>query len=181
MKDIPNDIVARAAEGDLDAFKEIYTIASGFVHSVAMRITNNHADAEEVTQDVFMKVHKNLKDFQFKSSLKTWLYRVTVNTAINKYNTTAKEMNRRVDYDTTISTVSARDRMEEIIDTEAAEHTAAALLNILNPDQRACLVLREIQGLSYAEIAEAMKININTVRSRLKRARMALLATAKKR
>lgn len=181
MKDIPEDIIVRAANGDLRAFEEIYRLSCGFVFSVALRVTNNHADAQEVTQDVFLKIHRKLKGFRFLSSFKTWIYRVTVNTAINKYKSAVKQTAKRVDFDSVINVTAARDIMEESIDKEYAQAAVSGLLEMLNPDQRACLVLREVHGLSYAEISEAMKININTVRSRLKRARLALMEHKKKR
>jgi RNA polymerase sigma-70 factor, ECF subfamily len=179
MTDIPRDVVIRAGEGDMQSFEQIYKAVSGFVYSVAFRITNNAADAQEVTQDVFLKIYRNLKGFRFKSSFKTWAYRITVNTAINKYRVVAKEKKRTVNYDDAIETgKTAADERAGFIEKEDAEKRVAKLLDLLNPDQRACVVLREIQGLSYQDIAETLKININTVRSRLKRARLALLERA---
>ena len=70
MDDISNDIIMRAREGDIDAFEKIYRAASGFVYSIALRITNNREDAQEVTQDVFLKIHRSLKYFEFKSLCK---------------------------------------------------------------------------------------------------------------
>jgi RNA polymerase sigma-70 factor (ECF subfamily) len=179
MTDIPRDILIRAANADMQAFEQVYKAVSGFVYSVALRITNNTADAQEVTQDVFLKIYRNLKNFQFKSSFKTWAYRITVNTAINKYRTVSKEKKRMVNYDDTIEAGNTiADTGTSFIEREDAEKAVASLLNALNPDQRACIILKEIEGLSYKEISETLKININTVRSRLKRARLALLGRA---
>ena len=74
MQDIPKDVLIKAAEGDIKAFEHIYRVTSGFVYSVAFRITQNTQEAEEVTQDVFLKIHKNLKNFRFRASFKTWIY-----------------------------------------------------------------------------------------------------------
>jgi len=179
MADISREILTKAAEGDIKAFEQIYRATSGFVYGIAFRITDYKSDAEEVTQDVFMQIFKNLKNFQFKSVFKTWVYRITVNTAINKYKHTSKEMNRRVDYENTPNIQGNIDKTDELINKESAKRAIASLLKVLNPQQRACILLREIEGLSYQEISAALKININTVRSRLKRAREALLASAK--
>ena len=65
MKDIPKDTLVRASRGDVDSFEEIYTEASGFVYTIALRITRNAQDAQEVTQDVFIKIHRNLRGFRF--------------------------------------------------------------------------------------------------------------------
>lgn len=179
MQDIPEDIITKASKGNMRAFEEIYKVASGFVYSVVLRITNNPDDAQEVTQDVFITIYKNLKKFQLRSSFKTWVYRVAVNTAINTYKKISKEMHRRDNYDIAIEKQCYSQTTEVALERKDNERVLASLLNILNPDQRACIVLRAIEGLSYKEISEALKININTVRSRLKRAREALLAYRK--
>ncbi len=180
MQDISQNILSQAAAGDMASFQEIYKAASGFVYNVALRITNNRQDAEDVTQDVFLKVHKNLNNFQFRSSFKTWLYRIAVNSAINTTNRSSKELSRRVDFDKAIES-QASAPAENLLDKEFNESKVQSLLDKLNPDQRACVVLREIENLSYEEIARALKINLNTVRSRLKRAREMLLAISQKR
>ena len=180
MHGITPEILKNASQGDIVAFEEVYRAFSNFVYNVAFRINQNSADAEEVTQDVFMKVYHNLKSFQFHSTFKTWLYRVTVNTAINYYRKSKKERKDRVDYDSVVDSLAAeRSTVEEVIQGDN-ETRLQALLKILNPKYKACLVLREIEGLSYQEISATLKIPINTVRSRLKRARQALLGTGKK-
>jgi len=178
MIDIPRDIVTRAASGDRAAFEEIYRLTSGFVYSVAFRIANNKADAEEVTQDVFMNIYRNLNSFEFRSSFKTWVYRITVNTAINKYRQASREKIRRNAYEVETVRSGVSDKPLEFIEKESSEQRIASLLRELDSDQRACIVLREIEGLSYKELAKVLKININTVRSRLKRAREALIQNA---
>jgi len=182
MEDIPRDIIEQAQAGDMAAFERIYKAASGLVYSVALRITNSRPEAEEVAQDVFIKIYHSLKDFEFRSSFKTWAYRITVNTALNACKKTAKESHRRQDFDMIIDSQAASvDTRNDICHQEERAQAKArieALLAVLNPDQRACMVLREIEGLSYEEIARTLRININTVRSRLKRARMALMAHA---
>ncbi|UCC95271.1 MAG: sigma-70 family RNA polymerase sigma factor [Candidatus Omnitrophota bacterium] len=175
MEEIRTDIIKQACRGDMRAFEEIYRIASGFVYSMALRITHNEADAEEITQDVFMKIHRNLKGFQFRSSFKTWVYRITVNTAINTYRRTAKELKRRGDYDIALKTQRAPSATEASIDRKESQRLLISLLDTLNSDQRVCILLREIEGLSYREIADVLKVKVNTVRSRIKRARQALM------
>lgn len=182
MEEISRNTLMRAAGGDMEAFEIIYKATSDFVYRTALRITNNRDDAEDVTQDVFIKIYKNLKNFQFRSSFKTWAYRITVNVAINTCKGISREMNRRDDdsslMDGDVGQYASSQMPEPHIniDKEDNEKLIAFLLNTLNPDQRACIVLREIEGLNYQEISEVLKVNINTVRSRLKRAREALLA-----
>jgi RNA polymerase sigma-70 factor (ECF subfamily) len=180
MEDIPRDTIEQAQAGDKEAFEGIYKAASGFVYNVALRITNNRQEAEEVVQGVFLKIYHHLKDFAFRSSFKTWAYRITVNTALNAYKRIARETGRRQDFETVMETHAAsEDTQGEIAQQEERALNQAlleALLSKLNVEQRTCIVLREIEGLSYQEISWVLNINLNTVRSRLKRAREALMA-----
>ncbi len=180
MDDIAPDILEKAASGDMEAFERIYKTASGFVYNVALRITRNGADAQEVAQDVFMNVYRHLKDFEFRSSFKTWVYRITVNTALNKYRATAKDTRREAVYDDSVESVACGGTAADAAIRGECEDRIAALLDCLSPEHKACLILREIEGLSYEEIADALDIPINTVRSRLKRGREALMEAAGK-
>lgn len=180
MHDIPREILTRASGGDGEAFAEVYRAASGFVYTVALGITRDAADAEEVTQDVFIKVHRHLQRFDFRSSFKTWLYRVTVNAALNAYRASARKRRRFVPFDDGV----AADIPDERPATPAQERDERARLDrflaLLSVELRSCIVLRELEGLDYKEIAAALGIPLNTVRSRLKRAREALVEHARK-
>ncbi len=183
MEDSFRDIVEQAQKGDIQAFEKIYRALSSFVYTLALRVTNNAEEAEEVTQDVFLKIHHNLNSFQFRSAFKTWVYRIAVNTALNASKRFSRQMRARVDLDDVIETqVAATDLQDEPgrqDELKFQKQRLESLLTELNPKQRMCITLREINGLSYEEIAKVMKININTVRSRLKRAREALLGKLK--
>jgi len=72
MEHIPKDVLVQASQGDMESFEKIHKAACGFVYSVALRITNSKEDAEDIIQDVFMKIYKNLKKLQFRSSFETW-------------------------------------------------------------------------------------------------------------
>ena len=179
MQGLTEDIIRQAAAGDSEAFEAIYKACSGFVFNVACRVVNSAEDAREVAQDVFLTVHQQLKNFRFQSTFKTWSYRITINTAINYAKKKTREQNRMVEYTeateykhTMQNTDSGADRLQE--------QMLISLLDKLTADQRACLVLRGIEGLSYQEIADILDININTVRSRIKRARETLLAFRQK-
>jgi RNA polymerase sigma-70 factor (ECF subfamily) len=176
MQDITRETLIKAREGDLESFEAVYNAASGFVYNVALRIVNNKEDAEEVAQEVFLSIYNKLKKFRFESSFKTWVYRITANSAINFAKKMSKIRNKTVRYEdaSDVERLSAGHQDKtSVIDTS---EMVKQLLGSLNPEQRACIVLRNIEGLSYAEIAKSLRININTVRSRLKRARERLLA-----
>lgn len=180
MVEVSCDTLQRASQGDIEAFEQLYKAASGFVYNVAFRVTRNSADAEEVTQDVFMKIYHNLKGFQFRSAFKTWVYRVTMNTAINYYRRSRGEKHDRVDYESVSGSVPDASSTAETIIQHDNETRLAVLLDMLSPEHKSCVLLREIEGLSYQEIAATLQIPVNTVRSRLKRAREALLEKAGK-
>ena len=181
MKDIPKETLIKAQEDDLESFENIYKETSVFVYNVAFRIVNNKQDAEEVVQDVFLNIHHNLKNFRFQSSFKTWVYRITVNCAINHVKKMAREKNKIKEYGNNLISTGETSQMLEIEKVNVGqEEIISSLLGILDVDQRACISLRNIEGLSYQEISDTLKININTVRTRLKRAREKLLNSGKK-
>ena len=165
---------------DIKSFEKLYKEYSGFVYSVALRVSQNSADAQEVTQDVFMKVYRGLKDFEGRSSLRTWIYRITVNTALNQCRRSNRFPLTGEAYDFAVETQAAQSSASEAADEQDRKARLAALLEALNPGQRAVIVLREIEGLNYREIASALNIPLNTVRSRLKRAREGLIGQGRK-
>jgi RNA polymerase sigma-70 factor (ECF subfamily) len=177
MEDIAKEILIRASQGDMQAFEDVYKMSNGFVYNVAFRVVNNREDALEVAQEVFMIVYNKLKGFRFESSFKTWVYRITANCAINF----AKKSSRTktVPYEDAYGEGAVLNDAETRMNQEYQSQMVENLLAELNPDQRACVVLRDIQGLSYEEIAQSLNININTVRSRLKRSREKLLSLRK--
>ncbi|MDI6782395.1 MAG: sigma-70 family RNA polymerase sigma factor [bacterium] len=176
MSEISTEILTRAGSGDIESFEQIYKKFSSFVYNVSLRITHNSHDAEEITQDTFMKIYHKLKTFRFCSSFKTWVCRIAVNTAINYYHSSMKKESKRVDFETVILTKGDdRKDLDDIIKQEESAQVDL-LLKALKPAHRVCLILREMEGLSYQEIAGILKIPVNTVRSRLKRAREALMA-----
>ena len=121
-----------------------------------------------------MIIYHKLKNFRFESSFKTWVYRITANYAINF----AKKSSRAktVPYEESLGEGAVSTEAQAHMDQEHQSHLLKICWQKLIPDQRACVVLRDIQGLSYEEIAQALNININTVRSRLKRSREKLLS-----
>ncbi|MCC6543669.1 MAG: sigma-70 family RNA polymerase sigma factor [Nitrospirae bacterium] len=179
MHDITGNIIIRASEGDIDAFEMIYREYVDFVSNVACRVVNNRDDAEEVAQDVFLNIYRQLKLFRFESSLKTWIYRITVNTAINYSRKSSKHHSEIAGFIEVSDLVNANERAPDIVGVDFNEKVITSLLNAITPDQRACIVLRSIEGLSYQEIAETLQIPVNTVRSRIKRARETMLALRK--
>jgi len=182
MQDIPQENLIKAQEGDLESFENLYKETSGFVYNVAFRIVNNKQDAEEIAQDVFLNIYHNLKNFRFQSSFKTWAYRITVNCAINHVKKMAREKNRIKEYGNNLMQTGETSQAPEVEKiNDGQQEMISSLLGMLDADQRTCIVLRNIEGLSYQEISDTLKVNINTVRTRLRRAREKLLDFGKER
>jgi RNA polymerase sigma-70 factor, ECF subfamily len=176
LQEIDREILVKAQSGDIESFETVYKDNSGFVYNVARRMLNNNHDAEEVTQEVFLSVYHNLKSFAFNSSFRTWVYRITVNCSLNYIKKMNREKNRMKEYGESLMREGNTFSQPEVENSMAdKESFISSLLGALEPEQRACIVLRNIEGLSYRQISETLKVNINTVRSRLKRAREKLL------
>jgi RNA polymerase sigma-70 factor (ECF subfamily) len=158
----------------MTAFREIYISAFDFISRVAYRMVDSREDAEDITQEVFVTVYRNLDRFRFESSLTTWLYRIAVNTSLNHIQK-RKRQGAHVPLSDTHAATPAPLPSEDALDPQ----TVAAMLEQINPDQRACLILRSMEGLSYQEIAETLQIPVNTVRTRIKRGREAMMALRK--
>ncbi len=179
MDNISADILRKAAAGDIGAFEAIYRAYAPFVYNVAYRMVEAKEDAEEVTQEVFLIIHRKLNSFMFRSSLKTWVYRITANCAINLLNKRNREHKSRVDMDDVLEFMPSLVNTRQHMENEDHDYKVRMLLNLLNPDEKACVVLRNIEGLSYIQIAQSLNVNINTVRTRLKRAREKMLKARK--
>jgi RNA polymerase sigma-70 factor (ECF subfamily) len=179
MQDVGKGLIEAAGRGESGAFRELYDRTSGYVYTLAWRVTGRKQDAEEVTQDVFVRLHRSLGSFKFESSFKTWLYRVTMNTALNHAKKRSRVSEREIGDEDGDRAVAGPDALRAV-EAGETELRLKAMLDRLNPDQRACIVLREIEGMDYQAIANALSVNLNTVRSRLKRAREALMAMGKK-
>ena len=126
-----------------------------------------------------MKIYHNLKSFGFRSSFCTWVYRIALNTAIDRYRQILRQNKGRLGYDAAQAEGSCAPAVLKQADQLDNQAKISKLLDILHPKQKACILLREIEGLSYKDISGVLKIPVNTVRSRLKRARQALLQYAR--
>lgn len=161
------------------SFEEIYREYADYVYTVAYGVVLHYDDAKEVAQEVFLKVYKNLSRFRYDASIKTWLYRIAINESLNYIK---KHRNRqKVTMDLEQADGELAKPVSANADAGGNNSDVTMMLASLKPAYRACVVLRNIQGLSYQEIAEALNENINTVRTRLRRAREQLLQSFKAR
>lgn len=175
MEEISRDTIELAAGGDLNAFEQIYLQTSAFVFSVACRILEERQEAEEVTQDVFLKIYKNIEKFKFESSFKTWIYRIVVNTSITSLRKKIKVRSHYNDYAIEKKIQWEESQKDRGQLKEDNEYIVSKMLSFLSDDQRVCIILKNIEGLSCMEIAQVLNVNTNTVKTRLKRARDLML------
>ena len=155
------ELVARAREGDERAFEQLVADNEKRVYNLCRRLAGNPEDGAELAQEAFLNAWRGLPRFQGESSFATWIYRLASNVCIDFLR---KEKRRR----SLSMTVS--------LDGEEGERQGAVArgLDRLSPEHRQALVLRELQGLSYAEIGRALGLEEGTVKSRISRARLAL-------
>lgn len=164
------ELVAAAAAGELEAFGELVRRHQDFVYGAVLRVVRNPTLAEDISQDCFLRAYRALPDFRGDSQVRSWLYRIAHNLALNA-------VTRRREYPTdtmpeTLAAVeSGPERSAEVSDLARAMGEA---IDELPEDLRQPLVLRELQHLSYEDIAGELDLPLNTVRTRIFRARRAL-------
>jgi RNA polymerase sigma-70 factor, ECF subfamily len=156
------ELVRRHLDGDPDAFRMLYEKYGEKVFASAYRIVGEYHAAADLVQEVFVKIHGELRTFKFESKFSTWLFRVTVNHAINR----SSEVTRHARIHEKIGRDGRGDpggtKEGRPVDDEV--HRA---LRQLSPKLRTVISLRYLEGLSYEEIAEILEISIGTVKSRL--------------
>lgn len=171
-------IIAQAKRGDQEAFGELFDRYQPFVWNMALRMTGDCDEAEDVAQEVFVTVWKKLPQFQGLSTFSTWLYRISVNRTLSFIKRrTAQKLGRsqiKVDLDDNAHTNNPSASIEK----KEAEKVLGTLLARLDPERRMALILRDIEGLSYTEIAAATGVPVGTVRSRIARGRKELESQA---
>lgn len=167
------DVVARAKRGDRDAFAELVRLFQRRVYATAYQILGNHSDADDVAQDAFVRAYRGLATFDGRSGFYTWLYRITVNTALNHLRSRKRAAalwkdSRDVDGDTDAGYDRTPSRWAELSDRLRKTFSAIAELS---PTLRITLVLATVQGMSYRDIAELLGIPEGTVAWRVNEAR----------
>jgi RNA polymerase sigma-70 factor, ECF subfamily len=161
------DYVARAAAGDLRAFEQLYEAHLPRVHSLVRRMSGGR-DADELTQDVFVRLWQKLATFRGDSAFTTWLHRLAVNVVIERFRTDTARRQRLHDGEEIFDTLPARRRSDDLaMDFEAA-------LTRLPDGAREIFVLHDVEGYKHHEIASLLDISPGTSKAQLHRARMML-------
>src|ERR1700686_158623 len=171
-------LVRFAQSGEIRAFDRLVLKYRARVVELAMRYTRNSADAEDAAQEAFIRAYRGLQQFRCESAFYTWLYRIASNCARNLLKARSRDLiNSTVDLPDEQNAADAPARLqdletpEELTLTDEIRGMVSATLEKLSEAHRAVITLREIDGLSYQEIASEMSIPVGTVRSRVFRAR----------
>ena len=178
--DNDQQLVQRVQKGDKTAFDLLVRKYQHRVLKLVGRFVSDQAEAQDVAQEAFLKAYRALPAFRGDSAFYTWLYRIAINTAKN---TLVSNRRRPVDFDLDLQDPEQHDRQallkdvdtpEGVLLTDEIRGVVERALEQLPEDLRTAIVLRELEGLSYEEIAEAMDCPVGTVRSRIFRAREAI-------
>src|SRR5438094_9209323 len=174
-------LVQAAKAGDVEAFEELIRRYDRNVFRIAQHITQNREDAEDVVQDAFFKAYSNLAQFQGQSKFYTWLVRIAVNESLMKLRRRGLERTVSLDEEVKTEDDSVPREVADWSPNPEQQYSQAELREILSrtiqglpPGFRTVFVLRDVEGLSTEETAEALDLSIPSVKSRLPRARLQL-------
>jgi RNA polymerase sigma-70 factor (ECF subfamily) len=173
-------LIKRSQKGDINSFEELIKEYKKIAYNIALKMLKNKEDAEDVSQEALIKVYKSINRFNMDSSFKTWLYRIVVNTCLdhvrkNKENPISIDQPIRSGHDEFYMDVEDnRPTPQEVLETKLTQKMVMDAVNELEEDFKSIIILRDINDLSYEEIAEVLECNIGTVKSRISRGRQKL-------
>ena len=171
------ELVARARAGDQSAFEQLVLDNQNKVYTLAFRMVNDREEAADLAQEAFLKAWQGLPSFHGDSSFSTWIYRLTTNLCIDHI----RRQKRQQEIKPVTSIDDSENGLGEVADwkqdpqrhveRQELHRTLARALQQLPDQQRQILVMRELSGLSYQEIGQALDLDLGTVKSRIARAR----------
>jgi RNA polymerase sigma-70 factor, ECF subfamily len=178
---VENEFIERLKAGDADAFDKLVTQYSANIYAVLMRLTEDEEEARDLTQETFLSALKAIKNFRGEADLKTWLYRIAVNESRNRFrwwkrrhrssivSLDAENPHNQMPLSESLSDTSENPEAETL--RRERECALRQALNELPTNFREVIVLRDLEGLSYEEVATALETNVGTVKSRIARGR----------
>ena len=187
-EDEDRDLVDRARTGDTEAFEALVRRYQGWVFTLVLRMVGEHAESEDLAQEIFLKAYRGLAGFRGASRFSTWLHSIASHHCLNylaarRRRPGSRQTANESPYAWKDDPPDAVDRLPDAAPRPDALLERADLLRVvqgelakLTEEHRLILVLRDVQGLSYVEIAEILGLELGTVRSRLHRARMEMRA-----
>lgn len=176
------EVIRRVQKGDGNAFEALVTAYEKNVYNLALRMTGNAQDAEDMAQEAFLKAYNSLDSFRGESKFSVWLYRIVSNLCLDflrrQKRRPASSLSVEDDEgeETQLDIPDVSQSPEELLERRLTREAVRQGLAQLPAEQRQILLLREIQGLSYEEIGQALSLEPGTVKSRIFRARKRLCA-----
>ena len=171
-------LVHRAAEGDEGAFEKLVIENERLIYNVALKITGNPDDAEDVAQEAFIKAYRNLGSFRGESRFSGWLYRLCYNAAMDHIrknrDPNLRSLTNDDGSDAELDVADPAPTPEESADRKETQRIVREAVAMLDDDKREILIMREFSGMSYTAIADFLGIEEGTVKSRISRARASL-------
>ena len=170
-------LVQQAKAGDRNAFAALVSAYESKIYNLALRYLGNREDAMDASQEVFLRVFRFLPGFQEESGFSTWIYRIGVNVCKDMLAKQSKRNEQSIEVEDeeedrrTLDIVDCRYSPEQILENAELRTILSSAIASLPEQQREVVVLRDIQGLSYEEIASVLSLESGTVKSRLSRAR----------
>ena len=182
-------LIKRSVRGDNDAFGELVLKYEHFVYNLICQMSGNSDDAYDVSQEVFIKIYRGLKNFRFDCKFSTWIYKITANAVKDYFRD--KQKNRYIslsdwtDEEESASGFAASKppdiveedinaRPEEAFERGEAQEAVRNAISHLSEEHKEIIILRDMEGYSYDEISEMLSLEIGTVKSRINRARLAV-------
>lgn len=181
IKENEKNLIAKCRNGDVGAFEELISGYEKKVFNIVYRMIGDYNDALDVSQEIFINVFRSIKNFRENSSFYTWLYRIAVNECMDYMKKKKKAVIYSIDApveagdnDVVREIKDDGETVEEKVERNELRKSIEEALSCLSYEHRVMIVLRDIQGLSYEEIAQTVKSPTGTVKSRINRARQAL-------
>lgn len=178
MNDIEKLLIKRSKSGDVEAFEQLIFDYQKKAYNIALRIMGNQEDAKDMCQEAFIRIFKSIEGFKEQSSFSTWMYRIITNVCLDEIR--KKKKNETLSIDSTFETQdgemhfetpSEDDTPEEAYVRNEKKNIILKAINELSEEYKTTIVLRDIQGFSYEEIANILCCSIGTVKSRINRGR----------
>jgi RNA polymerase sigma-70 factor (ECF subfamily) len=162
------EMISRCQQGDQEALKEIYDKYHTKVYRIAYGVVRQKEDALDIVQEVFIKLFHSIKNFKGRSQFYTYLYRMAMNTAIDHTRKGGKRFVSSLDEEGSFEPSDGAEKgPERILLQKELEQRVKVAMDKLSAEQKAAIIFRDVEGLSYQEMAEAMGCSIGTVMSRL--------------
>lgn len=181
MAEVESVLIRKAKNGDIHAFENLIENHRKRVYNIAFKMLHNQEDAYDITQEVFIRVFKSMKGFREEASFSTWIYRITKNACLDELRKRKNKATVSMDEDLETEDGTIKRQVEDCSPGPDALYESMELrdivrtaIELLSDEHKFVIILRDLQGFSYEEIAKVLECPEGTVKSRINRARKAL-------